>query len=61
MKNIETRLPAQGKQNVLKRFIKTLKGRISDVFKPQEVEVTFKKEGKKVRYTYTKVSEKRVA
>ena len=33
---------------------------ISNLFKPEEVEVTFKVEGKKVRYTY-KVMHKQVA
>jgi hypothetical protein len=33
-------------------FFKKLASKISSLFKPEEVEVTFKKEGKKVSYTY---------
>ena len=35
--------------------------KISDIFKPEEVEVTFNGEGKNLTYTYTKVSQKQVA
>jgi|GEM_PF-5886965 len=38
-----------------------LRRNISDLFKPEEVEVTFKVEGDNVTYTYTKVNEKQVA
>lgn len=34
---------------------------ISDLFQPEEVEVTFKVDGKNTTYTYTKVPQKQVA
>jgi hypothetical protein len=34
---------------------------VHDLFRPEEVEVTFKKEGDRVTYTYTRVQDKRVA
>lgn len=58
MKNM---LSAMGKPNTVSRIFKTIRTRISGIFAPQEVEVTFKTDGKKVRYTYTKVSEQKVA
>jgi len=42
-------------------FFKRLKNKIAGLFEPEEVEVTFKVEGKQVKYTYTKVEHKRVA
>ena len=42
-------------------FLRRLSHMISDLFKPEEVEVTFKVEGNTTRYTYTKVPEKQVA
>jgi hypothetical protein len=38
-----------------------LKQGISNLFKPEVVEVTFKIDGDHITYTYTKVSEKKVA
>jgi hypothetical protein len=54
MKNIQTQL-FSGEQSVLARMFKKLGGKISGIFEPEEVEVTFKSEGNKVSYTYTKV------
>jgi len=42
-------------------FFKKLGSRIISLFEPEEVEVTFKVEGKKTSYTYTKVEHKQVA
>ena len=49
------------KTNVISLFFKKLGSKISDLFEPEEVEVTFKMEGKKRTYTYTKVTHKQVA
>ena len=46
------------KANKLIRFFKGLKNKISHLFEPEEVEVTFRQEGGKITYTYTKVSHK---
>jgi hypothetical protein len=35
--------------------------RVVALFEPEEVEVTFKKEGNNITYTYTKVTDKQVA
>lgn len=48
-------------RNMLTNLIKKLTTRISRLFEPEEVEVTFKVEGKNVTYTYTKVQHKQVA
>ncbi len=45
------------KRNILSRLFKTLRSRIASLFEPEEVEVTFKVEGNKMSYTYTKISE----
>ncbi len=50
-----------GKLDGLSLFLKKLGHRIISLFEPEEVEVTFKVEGKKVSYTYTKVEHKQVA
>lgn len=42
-------------------FFKGLGHKIVGLFEPEEVEVTFKVEGNKTTYTYTKVSQKQVA
>jgi len=42
-------------------FFKWIGNKISLIFQPEEVEVTFNGEGKNSTYTYTKVSEKQVA
>ena len=49
------------KANAIMLFFRKLGNRISSLFEPEEVEVTFKVEGKKVSYTYTKVEHKQVA
>ncbi|MES2703326.1 MAG: hypothetical protein V4649_11840 [Bacteroidota bacterium] len=51
--------PAKG--NVLVNLVRKIAGKISGLFEPEEVEVTFKVEGKNVTYTYTKVAHKQVA
>ena len=42
-------------------FLKKLGDKVVSLFEPEEVEVTFKEEGKTKSYTYTKVSHKQVA
>ena len=42
-------------------FFKQLGTRIANLFRPEEVEVTFKVEGKSVKYTYIKTEQKQVA
>ena len=49
------------KPNVIVSFLRKLGSKITALFKPEEVEVTFKVEGKKISYTYTKVEHKQVA
>jgi hypothetical protein len=49
------------KRNILKTLVKKLIGKVARLFEPEEVEVTFKVEGKNVTYTYTKVNPKQVA
>ena len=51
----------RGKARVLPGFLKRIRNSIIRLFRPEEVEVTFKVEGNKVRYTYTVVEEKQVA
>jgi hypothetical protein len=51
----------QGKLSTISLFFKKLGNKITGLFEPEEVEVTFKVEGKKVSYTYTKVPHKQVA
>jgi hypothetical protein len=45
----------------LAMFFTRLKDKITYLFEPEEVEVTFRREGGKITYTYTKVSHKQVA
>lgn len=40
---------------------KQIWNKISALFEPEEVEVTFKEEGRQISYTYTKVEHKQVA
>lgn len=49
------------KTNQLMQLLKKIISRISRLFEPEEVEVTFKVEGKNITYTYTKVEHKQVA
>lgn len=42
-------------------LFKKLANRINNLFRPEEVEVTFKVEGKNITYTYTVVEQKQVA
>jgi hypothetical protein len=58
---METQTKYQGKLNGLALFFKKMGNKITSLFEPEEVEVTFKVEGKKVSYTYTKVPHKQVA
>ena len=48
-------------KSLFKRLVKTIAGKLYRLFEPEEVEVTFKVEGKNVTYTYTKVEHKQVA
>ncbi len=45
----------------IRGFFRRFRTGIINLFSPEEVEVTFKTDGNKVRYTYTKVENKRVA
>lgn len=45
----------------MRLFFQKLRNRITDLFEPEEVEVTFEVKGKNVNYTYTKVAHKQVA
>lgn len=47
--------------NMIVSFLKKIGSKITSLFTPEEVEVTFKVEGKKISYTYTKVEHKQVA
>ena len=47
--------------NMIKRLLKKVRERIISLFEPEEVEVTFKVDGEKVRYTYTKIHHHKVA
>ncbi len=51
----------QSSVQVISGFMKKLANRFYSLFQPEEVEVTFKVEGKSTTYTYTKVGEKQVA
>ncbi len=42
----------QGRQNGVIHFLKNIAGKIICLFEPEEVEVTFKVNGKKTSYTY---------
>jgi len=42
-------------------FFRSLGHKLVSLFEPEEVEVTFKVEGNKTTYTYTKVTQKQVA
>jgi len=42
-------------------FLKLMAEKINNMFRPEEVEVTFKTDGKNATYTYIKVDEKQVA
>jgi hypothetical protein len=60
MKHLDDSKP-QPKGGKLGILLNMLKVKISSLFEPEEVEVTFKVEGKQTKYTYTKVSHKQVA
>ena len=49
------------KKNRIKHFIGQIALKIRNLFKPEEVEVTFTDEGHTISYTYTKIEEKKVA
>ncbi len=42
-------------------ILKKIKESITNLFKPEEVEVTFKTKGNQVTYTYTKIEARHVA
>ena len=54
-------LPKHGRSNGFVHFFRMLGDKINDLFRPEEVEVTFKNDGKNMSYTYTKVTHKQVA
>ena len=49
------------KPNLVVRIFQKLSGMVVGLFEPEEVEVTFKEEGNKSSYTYTKVPQKQAA
>ena len=53
--------PAAKDANSLIRFFKKVGEKVAALFQPEEVEVTFKGEGNKKSYTYTKVHNKQAA
>ena len=57
--NISISSPAAG--SFISRLITRIRKYIGRLFEPEEVEVTFRVDGKHVTYTYTKVEEKQVA
>ena len=61
MTNIRNPRLTEPSKNAFSRLLKTIGGKINSIFEPEEVEVTVKSEGNKVRYTYTKVPHKEVA
>ena len=50
-----------GKRFWLTDSLKTLSDKVKDLFKPEEVEVTFTREGDRTTYSYTKVDHKHLA
>jgi hypothetical protein len=61
MKDFQEQVGDVRRQGGMIRFFKKIGSKIAGLFEPEEVEVTFKTEGKKVSYTYTKVNQKQVA
>lgn len=58
----QTEVQKSPKASGISLFFKKLANRISSLFEPEEVEVTFREvKGKRVGYTYTKVTHKQVA
>lgn len=59
----QTKNITAGNQHSISSFISSVKERIANFFKPEEVEVTFKEDaqGNIVSYTYTEVPQKHVA
>ena len=55
------KLPDTSKTSLAVRLFQKLGGMVVGLFEPEEVEVTFKEEGDKTSYTYTKVQQKQVA
>jgi hypothetical protein len=51
----------QGKLQKIKVIFKLIGNKLFGLFEPEEVEVTFNREGSRITYTYTKVAQKRVA
>ena len=47
--------------NVWQKIVKELVSRIKSAFEPEEVEVTFRQEGNRMTYSYTKISRKKAA
>lgn len=50
-----------GKGSWIAILFRSLGHKVATLFEPEEVEVTFKVEGNKTTYTYTKVTQKQVA
>lgn len=49
------------RQSWFSAFASRIARSVHNLFRPEEVEVTFKKEGGRITYTYTRVQDKRVA
>lgn len=54
-------IPSTERPGRFHSFFRMIRTKIGALFTPEEVEVTFKREGNKVTYTYTKVDHKQVA
>ncbi|MCW3123121.1 MAG: hypothetical protein JWQ38_2613 [Flavipsychrobacter sp.] len=61
MKASHNEMSATINANTVVRILKQLKEKITLLFEPEEVEITFNVNGRKGSYTYTKVSRKQVA
>jgi hypothetical protein len=61
MNNNPFHKPQPAADSPIRRLYKKLAKGIRNLFEPEEVEVTFKNEGKYRTYTYTKIESKRVA
>ena len=57
----KTDLVAGGKKSVLRTLLRQIGDKLARLFEAEEVEVTFRVEGKRIGYTYTKVEHKQVA
>jgi hypothetical protein len=57
----KTDTAVSAKRSVLRTLFRKIGDKLAQLFEAEEVEVTFKVEGKRIGYTYTKVEHKQVA